>query len=109
MQINKQLLFMVFATLLAGCAQTMEKKAMPADAEQSAQAIEAAIAAAKKADSVDGEWRDTGKIIKDAQAAADKGDYTNAVKLAKKAQQQGELGYQQAVSQKELKLPSYLQ
>jgi len=52
-----------------------------------------------KADSVGGEWRDSEKLIKKAQAAAKKGDMGKAVKLAKKAEKQGQLGFQQANDQ----------
>jgi len=63
-------------------------------------AIEAAIMAAKKANSVGYEWRDTQKIIKKAKAAADNGDAAKAIKLAKKAQAQSERAYEQAMAQK---------
>ncbi|NNF96770.1 MAG: SoxXA-binding protein, partial [Halobacteria archaeon] len=36
------------------------------------------------------------------------GEYDKAVKLAKKAEDEALLGYEQAVSQKELRIPSYL-
>lgn len=75
-------------------------------------AVDAAVAAAdesrKKAASVDGEWRDTGKMIKKAKALAKEGKFDKAVKLANFAERQGKYGYEQAVSQKELKMPSYL-
>ena len=78
------------------------------DAAQFKQAIEKAEAAQKKAASVNGEWRDTGKIIKKAKAAAKKGDYTSAIKMANTAFRQGELGYQQAVEQQNADFPSYM-
>lgn len=70
----------------------------------------AANAAKKKAASVGGEWRDTGKLLKDAKKAADDGDFDTATKLAKEAQDQGERGYAQAISesQKTNLHPSYL-
>ena len=75
-------------------------------------AAEAAIAAAesarKKAASIDGEWRDTGKMIKKAKAALKAGDSAKAIKLANKAEKQGKLGYEQAQAQQTLKMPSYL-
>ncbi|MCW8881292.1 MAG: SoxXA-binding protein [Sedimenticola sp.] len=77
-------------------------------AVKAADAITKAEAARKKAASVDGEWRDTGKFIKKAEEAAKAGDYEKALKLAKKAEDEGELGYEQQVSQRELKMPSYL-
>ncbi|MDH5613489.1 MAG: hypothetical protein OEY35_00475, partial [Gammaproteobacteria bacterium] len=64
--------------------------------------------AIKKAASVGGEWRDTGEILEKAAAAAKSGDYETAVKLASKAQHQGELGYQQAMAEKGAQPPSYM-
>lgn len=71
-------------------------------------AVEKADASRKKAASVGGEWRDTGKMIKQANAAAKKGDYKRALKLANTAYRQGELGYQQAMDQKDAGFPSYM-
>ena len=79
-----------------------------ADTAQSQNDIAAAEHAQKKAASVDGEWRDTGKLIKQAKAAQAEGNYAQAVKLANKAERQGELGYEQAHSQEKLQIPSYL-
>jgi gas vesicle protein len=89
-------------------AASAEKKVTSGDAKAAEAAIAAAESARKKAAGVDGEWRDTGKMIKQAQAALKEGDADKAVKLAKQAEMQGQLGYEQAVSQKELKMPSYL-
>jgi hypothetical protein len=67
-------------------------------------AIKAADAAIKKSASVDGEWRDAKKkILKKAKAAAAKGDNEKALKLANMAKFQGEMGYQQAMEQKNAK------
>jgi uncharacterized protein YabN with tetrapyrrole methylase and pyrophosphatase domain len=55
----------------------------------------------KKAASVGGEWRDIGKFLKQAEEAAKKGDYETAIKLAEKARFQGEMGYKQALDQKD--------
>ena len=71
-------------------------------------AIDAAESARKKAASVDGEWRDVGKTLKKAKAAADAGDYAKAEKLADHARVQSEMGYQQAIEQQDFKLPSYM-
>ena len=106
MQIKRKLSVMVLAGLLAA-GSPLVNAAAPTEAD-AANAIAAAEAARDKAASVGGEWRDTGKMIKSAQAAAKKGDFAAAVKTADKARRQGELGYEQAVSQKELKMPSYL-
>ncbi len=80
---------------------------MKVDAATASEAIALAEAAQKIADSVNGEWRDTGKFIKNAKKAAEAGDYAKAIRLAKKAESEGNLGYQQAVSQSELKIPTY--
>ncbi len=77
-------------------------------AGQFAAAIEKAEEARKKAASVGGEWRDTGKVIKKAKAAAKSGDYGSAMQLANTAYRQGELGYKQALSQESASFPSYM-
>jgi len=83
-------------------------------------ALKAANAALDKAASVGGEWRDSrwkkskfvkwknpqGKTVKGsyvgiAKMAAEAGDYGKAIKLLKVAKFQGEMGYQQAMAQKD--------
>lgn len=58
-------------------------------------AIAEAKKSAKKAGKVGYQWRDTGKFIKKAEAAMKKKDYSKAVKLAKKANAEGKLAYNQ--------------
>jgi len=99
------------ALLLGFCLSSQAEQAAPAANPQAAKAenmIAEADKARKKAGSVKGEWRDTGKIIKQAKAALKAGDTVKAMKLAAKAHKQGVLGYQQAMSQKDLQMPSYL-
>jgi len=85
--------------MISGCAST-EKMAEPGKEQVAAEkAIASAKAAIKKAASVGGEWRDTGKILKKAQAVFDKGDYAGATKQANKARRQAELGYKQAMDE----------
>ncbi|MGD8938733.1 MAG: SoxXA-binding protein [Gammaproteobacteria bacterium] len=90
-------------SLLSACGSTggsedMAKAGGSSDIEQ---LIKEADAAIKKAASVDGEWRDSsGKYLKQAKAALSKGDLETAKKLAEKAKFEGEMGYQQAVGQK---------
>lgn len=73
---------------------------------------EAAMAAAKQAQQAaakaGGEWRDIGKFLKQAEEAANKGDYDKAVKLANKAEFQAKAGREQATSQANAGNPSYL-
>lgn len=70
--------------------------------------LAAAKAAQKKAASVNGEWRDVGSFIKDAEKAAESGDYKTGLKMAKRARVQSELGYEQAMEQKNAKLEDYI-
>ncbi len=67
---------------------------------KAAAAISAAKASKKKASSVGGEWRDTGKMIKKAEKLAEEGKTEKAIKMANKAEKQGQLGYKQANEQK---------
>ena len=64
-------------------------------------AIEEAKAAYKKADSVQGAWTNTPKLIKKAEGAAAKGDKAKALEFAGKAKREAELGYKQAVYERE--------
>jgi hypothetical protein len=77
-------------------------------AKVAADAIAAAEAARKKAASVKGEWRDTGKFIKEAEGLAKAGDFAGAIALAEKARRQGELGYEQAIREQGATFPSYM-
>jgi hypothetical protein len=71
-------------------------------------AVADAQAARKKAASVGGEWRDTAKMIKDAEEAGKAGDFAKGIKLANEAQKQGELGYDQAMKEKGAGFPDYM-
>ncbi len=85
---------------LSGCAS--QGKTEDIDAAAATTAIEAAEAALNKARSVDGEWRDARKVfLKKAKAAAHKADFKTAIKLANMAKFQGEMGYEQAIEQKD--------
>lgn len=86
----------------------MAKTPGAATAENANKAIASAEVARKRAASVDSEWRDTGKFIKQAKAAAKKSDFAKAIKLATKAAHEGNLGYEQGASQSKLRIPSYL-
>lgn len=80
----------LFALSLAvGCAGTPE-------GGDPAAAIAAAKAANERAKAESYEWRDTGKIIKQAEEAMKKGDNATAIKLANQARRQAE----DAVTQK---------
>ncbi len=117
MQIKYKLGMLLFMTAFAGGqilaadqGKATEQKTVVEDPQAAAanKVILAADAARKKAGSVGGEWRDTGKMLKQAKAAVKSGAYDKAIKLAEKAGRQGELGYTQATSQQKLQLPSYV-
>ena len=90
----KLLIITVLSTLLTiGCAQTQDKGdsggASKASPEATA-AIKDANDAIKVAKGNNWIWRDTEKFLKQAKAAADKGDNGAAIKLADKAKFQAE-------------------
>jgi hypothetical protein len=79
-----------------------------ADKAAAEQAIAAAKESVQKAASVNGEWRDSGAMIKAAEKAMADGDFDGAVKQANKAAEQGQMGYDQAISQQDVGNPDYL-
>ncbi len=101
---KKLIVFGALILALSGCSIFGGESAEDAAARDSA-AAQSAIAAAEdalnKARSVDGEWRDSRKkILKKAKAAASKGDFKKAIELANLAKFQGDMGYKQAMEQK---------
>ena len=95
----KKLAVLAAVLMLFGCASTSETKMGGSDADFPTM-VKEAKASIKKAKSVGGEWRDSGKFLKKAKKAAKSGDMKKAMKLAKKAQGQGKMGYDQAVDEK---------
>ncbi len=106
---TKTAILFSFTLLLSA---SISSTALAADNKAVAQsAIDKAETSRQHAASVDGEWRDTGKIIKKAKAALKEGQFDKAIKLARKAERQGSYGYEQAISQqtqKNLTTPDYL-
>lgn len=103
--VMRQLGVMTLAgALVVGCASQPKEEPKPAatgaEAQQAADAIAAAKASLNKAGSVGGEWRDSGKMVSEAEKAAQAGDYAKAIELADEAKRQGELGYSQAMKEK---------
>jgi hypothetical protein len=96
-------LAIVVATLfiLVGCGSTQEQPSEAAGgaSPEVAAAIKEAEEAIKKSASIGGQWRDAGKILKKAKAAAAKGDNKTALKQAKMAKFEGDMGYEQAKGQ----------
>ncbi|MFO7603028.1 MAG: hypothetical protein R6X06_04345 [Gammaproteobacteria bacterium] len=72
-------------------------------ADQASAAIAAATAANSQAAKVNYEWRDTGKMIKEAEKASKEGKFDDAVKLAKKAERQAKNALAQYEEQKNVK------
>ncbi len=90
----------VLLLALGGCASSGNTE--NSDAAAATAAINAANTALAKARAEDGEWRDAKKkFLKKAKAAAHKGDYKTAIKLANTAKFQGEMGLAQAIEQKD--------
>lgn len=91
-------------TLLVTAMLTISSAVYFAPAYASAMDAEGAISDAKEAQkqaaSVGGEWRDTGKMIKQAEALLAEGKTEEATAMALAAEAQGMLGYIQATSQK---------
>jgi len=95
LKLTKNLLLATTLTLSAG---TYLATASAADMSAE-KAIAAAKDARKQASSVGGEWRDTGKMIKKAEALLKEGKNEEAAKMAQAAEAQAMLGYMQATSQ----------
>ena len=95
LKLTKHLLLATTLTLSAG---TFLATANAADMSAE-NAIASAKDARKQASSVGGEWRDTGKMIKKAEALLKEGKTKEAAKMAQAAEAQGMLGYMQATSQ----------
>ena len=79
----------LFATSLVGCESGPSYDDLVAEANKE-------IAVAKK---MKYEWRDTGKIMKQAQKAKDSGDSAKAKKLVQKAIDQAKIAQQQAAAE----------
>ena len=106
MDVKKKLTTCALAVLMTGLGTQAFARASAEDYEKMMRAAEAAQAAAA---SVGGEWRDTGKMLDKAKKAASDGAYDKAIAIANQARQQGELGYKQALAEKNAGFPSYLQ
>ncbi|MEJ2344329.1 MAG: LysM peptidoglycan-binding domain-containing protein [Gammaproteobacteria bacterium] len=94
--------------MAVGCATQQQQPQKPQATEMNAKAkaAEQAIADAKaslaKAKALDYEWRDSDKILKQAEQAYKDGKYDEAIKLANKAKEQGDLAVQQYYKEKSM-------
>jgi predicted S18 family serine protease len=94
----KTLVGLVLAGLLATGCSMGTKSASLEDYNMALSDAKTAIAKASKVNYV---WRDTGKLLKQAEQAAKAGDYNKATSLANKAKRQGELAFMQYQQQKD--------
>ncbi|MEJ1365036.1 MAG: SoxXA-binding protein [Candidatus Sedimenticola sp. (ex Thyasira tokunagai)] len=106
MRKRNRLSMLLLAAFIAGASGQLY--AAGPTAAQAADAITVAKAALKKAASVQSQWRDSGKLVKKAEAAVKKGDYAKAIKLAARATDEGDMAYRQGYEQRELYIPPYL-
>lgn len=101
---KKLMIFGALVFALSGCSWFSgggDSASAGGDAAAAKAAIADAEAALDKSRGVDGEWRDAkSKMLKKAKAAASKGDFAEAIKQANKAKFEGEMGYKQAMDQK---------
>jgi hypothetical protein len=112
---NKRILAITFVAIpafwLAGCQAETTKPAAPTasmSGGSAEQAIANAKAAEKAAAAAGNEWRDTGKMIKSAEAALAAGDSAKAEKLAAAAEFQGHAAEAQAKENQNAGNPDYL-
>lgn len=97
----KKLAALALMASLVGCASSGGMMKVEEDAADFPTLVKQAKAAIKQASSIGGEWRDSKKFLEKAEEAEKAGDHEKAMKLAKKAKKEGELGYQQAMGQKD--------
>lgn len=90
---KKSLIIAALTVAIGACATGPDPAPVIAEAEKEM----------KAAKSMNYLWRDTGKILKQAKAAAKDGDNEKANKLAKKALSQAKLAQQQAKDNKNAK------
>jgi len=119
LEMKTVLFFLVILSMFAstGCSlltgdvrQTEENSGLTGKAaeqtrEEARQSLEAAMAAQNRADSLEGGWISTDKLINKAKAALARGDHALALKLAKKAKVEAELAYKQAKHERDHWLP----
>lgn len=79
-----------------------------ADKAEADKAVADAKAAGELAKAAGGEWRDTAKILEDAEKALGAGEFEQAVKLAGKAKFQYEAAAAQAEAEQGVGNPGYL-
>lgn len=89
------LLFLVISFAVGCAAGPAEEPTANGQAEAAQEAIASAKAALKRAEDEGYAWRDTGDLIKKAEAATAEGNHQEAIELANEARRQSELAIQQ--------------
>ena len=99
---------LIILTVLALCTNTGYSQ--EADNDTDANQLSITLDLITKAETVSGLWRDTRNLVEQAQEAAGKENYDDALALLKEAQFQAKAGYRQATSQDNLDqlVPYYL-
>lgn len=92
---------------LTACQQTAQVKKGMYEASYDS-AIAAAKSANKQAKAAGNEWRDTGKLIKQAEGLAAKGKFWEARPVALQAEAQARIAIQQAKESENAGNPGYL-
>ncbi len=120
---NRLIILSVFVLVFATGCTSNEKKSEVASVSKEQKAdiaatiakvkkevdalVKVAKANQKKAASVGGEWRDIGKMLKKVKKLRANGQCEQAIKVLHTAIEHGEMGYKQAIAQKQLKMPKY--
>ena len=94
----KTAILVLISFLIASCASSPPKA--PLTASEFATLLQNAKTSIDKAKSVGGEWADSRRLLEEAKSAAESGDMIKAEKLATLAKEQGRLGYEQTINQK---------
>ena len=93
----KQAITYTTATILIASLASCAGNGMSSSSDDAYQQVVAeAKASLKDAANANYEWRDSGKLLKQADKAAKKGDYETAIKLANIAKKQGAQSKDQA-------------
>jgi len=98
---NRLLLPLFAAVLLAGAANATAEEAQSSKAEEAKAAIAAAEKSESEAAASGFEWRDTGTLIQEAKKAEAANDFDKAITLAGQAERQGALAVKQAATETE--------
>ena len=98
----------ITSTLIAVAITSASGSLLASSQADYEKALAGARTGQKAAQAVGGEWRDTDKLLQQADAAAKEGDFRVAAELAAKAAFQSKMGQQQAKSQANAGNPDYL-